>query len=96
MKRTRLVVLVVLTLLLCSSCLATAVPEGAKPAGFFLGIWHGWIAPIALIARLFNPIYRIYETNNTGWWYEFGFYIALVGGFGSIALFRRKHGDDHR
>ncbi len=96
MKRTRLVVLVVLTLLLCSSCLATAVAEEANPAGFFLGIWHGWIAPIALIARLFNPIYRIYETNNTGWWYEFGFYIALVGGFGSLALFRRKHGDDHR
>ena len=96
MKLTRLLVLVLLPLLLCSSCLATATSEGENPAGFFLGIWHGWIAPVALIARLFNPAYRIYEAYNTGWWYEFGFYIALVGGFGSLALFRRKHGDDHR
>ncbi|NBK21663.1 MAG: hypothetical protein EOM68_06535 [Spirochaetia bacterium] len=96
MKRTRIMVLVLLTLLLCSSCLAVATPEERTPAGFLMGIWHGWIAPVALIARLFNPIYRIYETNNTGWWYEFGFYIALVGGFGSLALFRRKSGGDHR
>lgn len=96
MKRTRIMVLVLLTLLLCSSCLAVATPGERAPAGFLMGIWHGWIAPVALIARLFNPIYRIYETNNTGWWYEFGFYIALVGGFGSLALFRRKSGGDHR
>lgn len=96
MKRTRIMVLVLLTLLLCSSCLAVATPEERAPAGFLMGIWHGWIAPVALIARLFNPIYRIYETNNTGWWYEFGFYIALVGGFGSLALFRRKSGGNHR
>ncbi|MEA4859206.1 MAG: hypothetical protein VB127_01870 [Sphaerochaeta sp.] len=96
MKLSRILLLVLLPLLLCSSCLAVASPAGGNPAGFLLGIWHGWIAPIALIARLFNPIYRIYAVNNTGWWYEFGFYIALVGGFGSLALFRRKNGDDHR
>lgn len=59
-------------------------------AGFFSGIWHGWIAPVTLILGLFNPEIRIYEINNTGWWYDFGFYISLIGGFGSFALFRKK------
>ena len=61
-----------------------------KPAGFFWGIWHGWIAPISLIWQLFNPEIRLYEPQNTGWWYDFGFYIAIISGFGGISLSRRK------
>ena len=59
------------------------------PAGFFTGIWHGWIAPVTLIWQLFNPNIRIYETINSGWWYDFGFYMAIIGGFGGLSLFRR-------
>lgn len=59
-------------------------------AGFFSGIWHGWIAPISLIVSIFSDSVRIYEPYNTGWWYDFGFYIAVIAGFGSIALSRRK------
>ena len=75
--------------------LAGCVPGDGKhtaghPAGFFWGIWHGWIAPICLIWELFNPSIRVYELSNTGWWYDFGFYIALIGGFGGISLIRRK------
>lgn len=61
-----------------------------KPAGFFWGIWHGWIAPISLIISLFDRSIRVYEVANTGWWYDFGFYLAIVGGFGSLSLFRKK------
>ncbi len=57
-------------------------------AGFFTGIWHGWIAPISLIVGFFNPEIRVYETLNNGWWYDLGFYIAIIGGFGSITLLR--------
>lgn len=64
-----------------------------KPAGFFWGIWHGWIAPISLIISIFNGDIRIYEVFNTGWWYDFGYYIAIIGGFGGIALFRKKKKD---
>lgn len=60
------------------------------PAGFFWGIWHGWIAPISLILGLFNDTYRVYEVNNTGWFYDLGFYVAIISGFGGIAITRRS------
>lgn len=59
------------------------------PAGFFSGIWHGWIAPISLIYGIFNGSITIYEINNTGWWYDFGFYMAIISGFGGLSLFRK-------
>ena len=59
-------------------------------AGFFSGIWHGWIAPISLIISFFNPSVRIYEVYNTGFWYDFGFYMAVISGFGGISLSRKK------
>lgn len=61
----------------------------AHPAGFFWGIWHGWIAPVTLIIGLFNHDIRIYEVINTGWTYDFGYYIAIISGFGGLGLFRR-------
>jgi hypothetical protein len=65
-----------------------ATPE--TPAGFFTGIWHGWIAPLSLIVGLFRDGVRIYEVNNTGWWYDLGYYMAVIAGFGSISLLRKK------
>lgn len=68
--------------------------EGGHPnddrAGFFLGIWHGWIAPISLIVGIFDHTVRIYETTNTGWWYDLGFYMAIISGFGGLSLVRSK------
>jgi len=48
------------------------------------------IAPVSLVWGLFNPSIRVYEPVNTGWWYDFGFYIAIIGGFGGFALMRRR------
>lgn len=62
----------------------------ADPAGFFWGIWHGWVAPISLIVSLFRENIQIYEPNNTGFWYDFGFYIAVISGFGGLSLSRKK------
>lgn len=64
--------------------------DAKEPAGFFWGIWHGWIAPVSLVIGLFDNTTRIYETNNTGWFYDLGFYIAIIGGFGGISLSRKK------
>jgi hypothetical protein len=62
----------------------------SRPAGFLWGIWHGWIAPISLILGIFNKNIRVYEAVNKGWWYDFGFYIAVISGFGGLSLVRKK------
>lgn len=54
---------------------------GAQPAGFWAGFWHGLILPITFLVSLFNPGVRIYEKNNRGRLYDFGF---LLGASGSI------------
>ncbi len=91
-KRVLLLGIVIISLLfILTGCLpgdGTATPD--KPAGFFWGIWHGWIAPISLIGGIFNKDIRIYEVYNTGWWYDFGYYIAVISGFGGLALSRKR------
>ncbi len=89
---------VVLGALAMSLLLASCLPGDGKstlaePAGFFWGVWHGWIAPFALIGGFFNPAIRVYEGNNVGWWYDLGFYLAVIGGFGGLALVRRRDKD---
>ena len=63
-----------------------------EPAGFWTGIWHGAISGITLIIHIFNHGVRIYETNNTGGWYDFGFLfgVVCVWGGGSSAGCRSK------
>ena len=63
------------------------------PAGFFWGIWHGWIAPISLIIGLFQDNVRVYEKINTGWWYDLGFYMAVISGIGGLSLSRKKRSE---
>jgi hypothetical protein len=90
LKKTSLILISLLLLILISGCAPGSGASTEKdPAGFFFGIWHGWIAPITLIWSLFNPEIRIYEPLNTGWWYDFGFYMAVIGGFGSLSLIRK-------
>ena len=86
-----LLVIMMITIIILSAC-APGVTHHTemRRAGFFWGIWHGWIAPVSLIWQLFNPEVRIYEVHNNGWWYDLGFYIAIIGGFGSIAITRRR------
>jgi hypothetical protein len=50
---------------------------GAAPAGFLGGLWHGILAPITFIVSLFANGVRIYETNNKGRWYDFGFMLGI-------------------
>lgn len=83
--------LIIILIFLMVGCFPTYSADNEKVAGFLLGIWHGWIAPISLIIGIFDADIRIYEPNNSGWWYDFGFYIAIIAGFGGFALTRRKH-----
>jgi len=92
-RRTRTALFLLLAF--AALCLTACLPgdgqnSAAHPAGFWTGIWHGWIAPVSLIAGLFRQGIRVYEGHNTGWWYDAGFYIAIIAGFGGIALTRAR------
>ena len=90
-KRMILIGLLMLVVLLVSGCVpGDGKADAENTAGFFWGIWHGWVAPISLIISLFNRNIRIYEIYNSGWWYDFGYYMAVISGFGGLALFRKK------
>ena len=97
MKKIFLSILIIVLITFLAGCLpdiSTDLQE--SQAGFFLGIWHGWIAPVSLIASIFNKDITIFESNNTGFWYGFGFYIAIIGGFGGISLVRKKRHGKHK
>lgn len=56
---------------------------GARPAGFWAGLWHGLICPLTFVISLFTPNVRIYESRNAGRWYDFGFLIGASSSLGS-------------
>ena len=88
--------MVIILLALLTSCAPGDGTNTAEhPAGFFSGIWHGWIAPVTLVISLFNKDIGIYEVNNVGFWYNLGYYMAIISGFGGLTLSRkkRKHRD---
>jgi predicted small secreted protein len=91
MNRYLIVIFIIAALLLLAACAPGVSGHGKdNRANFFRGVWHGWIAPITLIWGLFDSQVRIYEVYNTGWGYDFGFYIAVIAGFGGLSLTRRR------
>jgi hypothetical protein len=93
-RRFFMIVLMLFVVLVLTAC----VPGDGKntsedPAGFFWGIWHGWLAPLSLIIGIFNKNIRVYEVFNTGWAYDVGFYMAVISGFGGLSVARKKKKD---
>lgn len=56
---------------------ATTSYSPYNPPGFFLGLWHGLLAPWTLIVRLFLDI-KMYAFPNIGWFYDLGFVIGAA------------------
>ena len=69
--------LVVVLLTACTAGPNTAAGQGPQDAGFWLGLWQGFIAPITFLVSLFNDSVGIYEVHNNGGWYDFGFLIGV-------------------
>jgi len=93
-----LVVLVLLLLNILAGCAPgsnqfTGTPgEHQVVAGFWLGLWQGFIAPFVFLVSLFRSTVSIYELHNNGAWYNFGYLFGLAcffGGGGNKAA-RRK------
>jgi len=63
---------------------------GGHVAGFWLGLWHGIIAPITFLISLFTKTINVYEIHNNGNWYNFGFVLGAGILFGGGAAGSRK------
>ena len=84
--------------LVLAACAAGPNPEvgiadaDGTLAGFWLGLWHGIIAPITFIISLFTNDVSIYEVHNDGNWYDFGFVLGagILFGGGFLGMGRSK------
>jgi hypothetical protein len=83
-----LLVLALLLLVILAGCAPGPNPskgvaiEKDGVAGFWLGLWQGFIAPIVFVPSLFSKDLSIYEVHNTGAWYNFGYLFGLACFFG--------------
>jgi len=60
----------------CAHQVASAVAPTAP--GFVLGVWHGFIFPVAWVLSLVMPDVAVYAVPNDGGWYDAGFFIGIV------------------
>ena len=81
-----------------TACAATQSGTAIAPAapGFWLGVWHGFIFPVAWVVSLFMDQVAIYAVPNNGGWYDFGYFVGIVfigvGARGSRVVYRRRGG----
>ena len=63
-----------------SACAATQDSAAVAPTapGFLLGLWHGFIFPVAWIVSLFFDKVAVYAVPNNGGWYDFGYFLGIV------------------
>lgn len=83
-----------LAALLVSGCARHYTPEAVEdPYGFFWGIWHGLVFPLAVIANLLSWLASLIGVDfleaieligrpNTGFWYYVGFAMGLLSAAG--------------
>ncbi|HNX00546.1 MAG TPA: hypothetical protein PLE74_02535 [Candidatus Cloacimonadota bacterium] len=81
--RTMLMVLaLILVLFILAGCAAGPNSVAKTPdangriAGFWLGLWHGFISPVTWFLSLFMKNIHFYDVHNNGGWYNFGFVVG--------------------
>jgi len=102
MKRISILLVLVLAALVVGACTAGPselrnVPdEDGEVAGFWKGLWHGFISPFTFIVSLFKDNVQVFEVHNNGNWYVFGFLFGASaifgGGSGGAVARRHKYG----
>lgn len=88
MKSKKITVLIGLIslILFFIGCAPNNAKFASEAAGFWAGLWHGLICIITFIISLFSDSVGIYEVNNTGGWYDFGFILGIIIGLGHGGL----------
>lgn len=83
---------VLLGLVLCACTAGDPQFTADRPANFWLGLWHGAISWVALVAGIFVEGIEVYERDNTGSWYDFGFLLGAtsIWAGGSSAGYHRR------
>ena len=78
MNKVRAFTLLALALTL-TACVATEASSAIQPEapGFFLGVWHGFIFPVAFIVSIFTDQISIYAVPNSGIWYDAGYFVGI-------------------
>ncbi len=103
MKKTIVVLILISLVLVLGACAAgpnqlrNTPDEDGDVAGFWTGLWQGFIAPFTFIISLFNKNVYVFEVHNNGGWYTFGFLTGasmIFGGSGGGAASRRKRRKD--
>ncbi|MBW9262188.1 MAG: hypothetical protein K1566_04620 [Candidatus Thiodiazotropha sp. (ex. Lucinisca nassula)] len=74
----RFVTVLLLAVALASCTAGDSQFTAESPAGFFWGLWHGVISVISLVIHLFNDNVVVYEVDNSGGWYDFGFLLGVI------------------
>jgi len=71
---------IALAALALAACTASQSPSAIQPGapGFLLGLWHGFIFPVAWIVSLFADNVAVYAVPNNGGWYDFGYFLGIV------------------
>jgi hypothetical protein len=66
-----------LALAACAARQSTSAitPDGP---GFLLGLWHGFIFPVAWLFSLFTDRVAVYAVPNNGGFYDFGYFLGIV------------------
>ena len=87
MKST-LIVVVLISFLILAGCAPGPNPSVDQPdsegrvAGFWLGLWHGFIVLFTFIASLLSDDVFVYEAHNSGHLYDVGFLLGVMLFFG--------------
>jgi hypothetical protein len=73
-------IFVIAAMLSLTACAATQdhAAIAATAPGFWLGLWHGFIFPVAWVISLFTSQVAIYAVPNAGGWYDFGYFVGIV------------------
>ena len=65
--------------------------EAGRVAGFWLGVWHGALAPVTFGISLFSAKAHVYEVHNRGKWYVLGFLLGVTAIWGGGGRANARH-----
>ena len=102
MNKTKMIIILLKVTFCLAAC--TAGPNQLRNtpnsdgdvAGFWMGLWHGFISPFTFVLSLFTKSIYVFEVHNSGGWYTFGFLMGaslIFGGSGGGAASRRRKRD---